>query len=171
MDDETTQPQSDPHEAKRSLLQHLISSVLGAPANGIKDVVGGIKTALQAYKSFASEWDSISGKEQATKGAANAAPQAGQLRQMMQHIQPKASGFGSQGSFAPMPNTTPTQQPAPGQTPSTPTPPPAYNPSGGNSIATMAQQYPHGFTTPGSQSAVLPPTGQKPTGPSTGYTP
>lgn len=151
---------ADHHEAKRSLLQHLIGAVLKAPSNGIKDVIGGVKNALAAYKSFASEWDTLRGSEQPKQAGGAAGEQRGLLKEMV-HKQ-KPSGFGAQDSFAPTPNPTPAM-PAAGPGNMTPPPSAPYNPSGGNNFQQMQQQYPHGFSTPGSQTSVtpLPPPSQQ----------
>ena len=51
------------NEQKRILLKQLIESAMGGPNKSLQEVISDVKSALEAYKNFAKEWDNLEGKE------------------------------------------------------------------------------------------------------------
>ena len=53
---------------KKVLLQQLIASAMGGPNKSLQEIISNIKSALDAYKNFAREWDNIEGGVEGANG-------------------------------------------------------------------------------------------------------
>jgi hypothetical protein len=110
-------PQNKPNQAgqKKQILQKLMDNLFNKPGRSFHELVNGIKTAINTYKTYSNEWDTLNGSMGGVIGGAVGGPAGvaggSAIQKILQGIQQKKNpqdGGGGPG----MPMSIANQPPA-----------------------------------------------------------